>query len=106
MDWKKPLGAAVSDYTPNVAGFATVSFADYFGELTEADDLACLTLDTAGACDLKCEGMWYHHPSIRVTDREVSMRPLTRAIEDAWRTLAMKTLVVSGNEPFLNPRRL
>ena len=83
-----------------------LSFAAYFERLANVDDLTCLTIDTTGACDLTCKGMCYYHPSIRITDREVPLDSLTRAIEDAWKTLSMRTLVVAGKEPFLNPRRL
>ena len=83
-----------------------LSFAAYFERLANVDDLTCLTIDTTGACDLTCKGMCYYHPSIRITDREVPLHSATRAIEDAWKTLGMKTLVIAGKEPFLNPRRL
>lgn len=75
-----------------------LSFAAYFDRLVNVDNLTCLTIDTTGACDLTCKGMCFYHPSIRITDREVPLDSLTRAIEDAVRTLGMRTLAIAGKE--------
>ena len=83
-----------------------VSFADYFSQMKDEAKLTCLTVDTTGACDLACAGMCYYHPDIPIHDVQVPFDSLATAIEDSWRLLNMKTLVVAGKEPFLNPRRL
>jgi MoaA/NifB/PqqE/SkfB family radical SAM enzyme len=101
---ERPLTSSLRTWADLAAG--RLSFAEYFERLANLDDLTCLSIDTTGACDLTCKGMCYYHPSIRITDREVPLDSLTRAIEDAWKMLRMRTLVVAGKEPFLNPRRL
>ena len=101
---EQPSASSLQTWSDLATG--RMSFAKYFKRLADVDDLTCLTIDTTGACDLTCKGMCYYHPSIRITDREVLLDSLTRAIEDAWKMLGMKTLVIAGKEPFLNPRRL
>jgi MoaA/NifB/PqqE/SkfB family radical SAM enzyme len=83
-----------------------LSFADYFEQMASRDELTCLTVDTTGACDLTCAGMCYYHPDIPLRRRETPFESLASAIEEAGRLLDLKTLVVAGKEPFLNPRRL
>jgi len=83
-----------------------LSFADYFEQMASRDELTCLTVDTTGACDLTCAGMCYYHPEIPLRRREVPFESLASAIEEAGRLLHLKTLVIAGKEPFLNPRRL
>jgi len=83
-----------------------LSFADYFEQMASRDELTCLTVDTTGACDLTCAGMCYYHPEIPLRRREVPFESLASAIEEAGRLLHLKTLVIAGKEPLLNPRRL
>jgi MoaA/NifB/PqqE/SkfB family radical SAM enzyme len=83
-----------------------LSFADYFEQMASRDELTCLTVDTTGACDLTCAGMCYYHPDIPLRRRETPFESLTSAIKEAVRLLDLKTLVIAGKEPFLNPRRL
>jgi MoaA/NifB/PqqE/SkfB family radical SAM enzyme len=83
-----------------------LSFADYFEQMASRDELTCLTVDTTGACDLTCAGMCYYHPDIPLRRRETPFESLASAIEEAERLLDLKTLVIAGKEPFLNPRRL
>ena len=100
----EPTSSYVRTWSDLAAG--KVSFDEYYERLAAVDDLTCLTIDTTGACDLTCEGMCYYNPAIRITEREIALDVVTRAIEEAWKTLHMKTLVIAGKEPFLNPRRL
>ena len=83
-----------------------LSFEEYYEEMSSRDELTCLTVDTTGACDLTCHGMCYYHPDIPAQEREAPFGPLALAVEQAWRLLGLRTLVVAGKEPFLNPRRL
>lgn len=84
----------------------SISFAGYFEQMATRDELACLTVDTTGACDLTCAGMCYYHPDISLRRRETPSESLASAIEEAGRLLDLKTLVIAGKEPFLNPRKL
>jgi len=83
-----------------------LSFGDCFEQMAGRDELTCLTVDTTGACDLTCPGMCYYHPDISLRRREAPFESLASAIEEAGRLLDLKTLVIAGKEPFLNPRRL
>jgi MoaA/NifB/PqqE/SkfB family radical SAM enzyme len=83
-----------------------LSFEEYYGRMSSEDELTCLTVDTTGACDLTCRGMCYYHPDIPLQEKEVPFAPLALAVEEAGRLLGLKTLVLAGKEPFLNPRRL
>lgn len=68
--------------------------------------LTYLTIDTTGACDLKCTGMCYYNPEISLRRPFAPESALRDAIREASVDLSMKVLAFAGKEPFLNPDRL
>jgi uncharacterized Fe-S cluster-containing radical SAM superfamily protein len=84
----------------------SITWEQAYQKLADEDKLACLTVDTTGACDLSCAGMCYYHPGISIHSPQAAVADVQRAIREAGMKLGMQSLVIAGKEPFLNPRRL
>jgi MoaA/NifB/PqqE/SkfB family radical SAM enzyme len=84
----------------------TCEFEDFAAAARLRRGLSYLTIDTTGACDLKCAGMCYYNPAIPLNRRTVGEEALVTAIQDAARDLDMRVLAFAGKEPFLNAPRL
>lgn len=93
-----PLWAGLADGTYPFEAFASAVRARRV--------LSYLTIDTTGACDLKCVGMCYYNPAISLNRRTVDEAALVGAIHEAARDLDMRVLAFAGKEPFLNAERL
>lgn len=84
----------------------TISFEDFYQTVLADKQLTFLTIDTTGACDLTCREMCYYNPQIDTRQPLVRFDVLKQAIADAQRELKLRTLVIAGKEPFLNPKRM
>jgi hypothetical protein len=93
---------------PLWAGLAqgTITFEDFGAAVRARRGLTYLTIDTTGACDLKCTGMCYYNPDISLQRPLVSEVHLARAIHEATQDLSLHLLAFAGKEPFLNHVRL
>jgi hypothetical protein len=87
-----------------VEGKAT--FSDFLSSVRQKRQLTYLTIDTTGACDLKCFGMCYYHPGISLGKNPVEEALLRQAILQANDSLSLRVLTFAGKEPFLNAPRL
>ena len=81
-------------------------FEDFAAAVQARRGLSYLTIDTTGACDLKCAGMCYYNPAISIRRRPVDEPALVGAIQEAARDLDLRVLAFAGKEPFLNASRL
>lgn len=84
----------------------TCQFEDFAAAARARRGLSYLTIDTTGACDLKCAGMCYYNPAISLSRRSVDEPALVGAIHEAARDLDLRVLAFAGKEPFLNASRL
>jgi MoaA/NifB/PqqE/SkfB family radical SAM enzyme len=84
----------------------TATFEDFLAAVRARRQLTFLTIDTTGACDLKCSEMCYYNPRIRLSNPFVSESRLVDAIRQAADNLSLHVLAFAGKEPFLNPTRL
>jgi MoaA/NifB/PqqE/SkfB family radical SAM enzyme len=84
----------------------TTSFEDFLAAVRARRQLTFLTIDTTGACDLKCSEMCYYNPRIRLNKPLISESLLVDAIRQAADDLSLHVLAFAGKEPFLNPTRL
>ena len=93
---------------PFWAGLAegTFQFEGFVAAARARRSLSYLTIDTTGACDLKCAGMCYYNPAIPLNRATVAEPALVEAIQEAARDLDMRVLAFAGKEPFLNAKRL
>lgn len=93
---------------PYWAGLAdgTFQFEDFVAATRARRSLSYLTIDTTGACDLKCAGMCYYNPAIPLNRGTVAEPALLEVIQEAARDLDMRVLAFAGKEPFLNAKRL
>lgn len=82
-----------------------LSFVDSCQFMRMERQLFQLTIDVNTVCDLTCEGCYYH-PKIDTRRKPVSDKVLRVAILEAAEVLGLRTLVVAGKEPFLNPKKL
>ena len=67
--------------------------------------LAHLSVDTTSACDLACEGCYYH-PDIDTARPMATAEAVLNALGCAYERLGTRLLVVAGKEPFLNLSKL
>ena len=84
----------------------TATFDDFVTAAKARRQLTYLTIDTTGACDLKCAGMCYYNPNISLSRPLASEEALKDAIRQAASELSMRVLAFAGKEPFLNAGRL
>ena len=84
----------------------TTSFVDFLNAVHSQKQLTYLTIDTTGACDLKCSGMCYYNPDISLGRNPVEESLLRQAIRQAADELSLRVLTFAGKEPFLNAPRL
>lgn len=84
----------------------TATFEDFLAAVRTRRQLTYLTIDTTGACDLKCTGMCYYNPDISLQRPLVSETHLVQAIHQAATDLSLHLLAFAGKEPFLNHARL
>lgn len=84
----------------------TCRFEDFAAAVRARRTLSYLTIDTTGACDLKCAGMCYYNPAISLGRPAVGEAALVGAIQEAARNLDLRVLAFAGKEPFLNASRL
>jgi hypothetical protein len=91
-------------WTALVGGSA--AFEDFFSRVNAFRRLTYLTIDTTGACDLKCTGMCYYNPDIPLKRPLVAESALVEAIREAASELSLGVLAFAGKEPFLNHARL
>jgi len=83
-----------------------VTFDDFLAAVRARRQLTFLTIDTTGACDLKCAEMCYYNPRIRLNKPFISESLLVDAVRQAAHDLSLHVLAFAGKEPFLNPTRL
>src|SRR3954466_4199669 len=88
---------------PLVGGLVqgTSTFEDFLKAVRARRQLTYLTIDTTGACDLKCTGMCYYNPDISLRKPFVSEALLIEAIHQSASELSMRVLAFAGKEPFL-----
>ncbi len=84
----------------------TATFESFAEAVRARRQLTYLTIDTTGACDLKCTGMCYYNPQISIRKPLVSEGFLRDAIHGASEDLSLRVLSFAGKEPFLNAERL
>lgn len=84
----------------------TSTFSDFLVAVRAKRQLTYLTIDTTGACDLKCSGMCYYNPAISLGRNPVEESLLRQAISQAATELSLRVLAFAGKEPFLNAPRL
>jgi hypothetical protein len=84
----------------------TATFEDFLPLVCTRRRLTYLTIDTTGACDLKCTGMCYYNPDIPLRRPLVAETALVEAIRESARDLSLAVLAFAGKEPFLNHVRL
>jgi MoaA/NifB/PqqE/SkfB family radical SAM enzyme len=83
-----------------------MGFSDFLDAVRRQRQLTYLTIDTTGACDLKCTGMCYYNPDISLGKNPVEESLLRKAISQAATELSLRVLTFAGKEPFLNAPRL
>jgi hypothetical protein len=84
----------------------STAFEDFWRQLCKDHRLRILSIDTTGACDLRCPSMCYYHPGIALDRGLVDEFVLQQAIVDSVRDLNIELLMFMGKEPLLNPKRL
>jgi pyruvate-formate lyase-activating enzyme len=84
----------------------TAAFDDFLAAVRVRRRLTYLTIDTTGACDLRCAGMCYYHPKIALSKPLVDGSLVLESIRRAANELSLRVLTFAGKEPFLNAVRL
>ena len=85
---------------------AGLSLEEAYSHIVTPPQLVFLTVDVTGVCDLTCPGVCYYHPDINPRKPILPEDTIKEAILEADANLGLQTLVLSGKEPFLNPKRL
>src|ERR1017187_802564 len=67
----------------------TATFEEFLSTARRRRQLTYLTIDTTGACDLKCTGMCYYNPDIQLGRPLVSETLLVEAIQQAAQELSL-----------------
>lgn len=101
---KQPKAENIKLWHDLAAGL--LSFEEAYHRIVSQPQLAFMTVDVTGVCDLVCANMCYYHADIDVRKPIVPEDVLKKAILEAAEYLNMQTLVLAGKEPFLNPKRL